>query len=111
MSDPEGPLSSFEIANKAPNQGAQGVFHGPVYFGISSSSARDRRSRERMLKRVRAFWIRGVLEGSLHHASLIALGLHEQPDLVENPWRMTVQEIDQPARPLPAGTRITQVYD
>src|SRR6266487_352168 len=37
MSDPEQPPSSFEVDNKAPNQGAQGVFHGPVYFGISSS--------------------------------------------------------------------------
>src|SRR6266851_5997722 len=37
MSDPEQPPSSFEVDNKAPNQGAQGVFHGPVYFSISSS--------------------------------------------------------------------------
>src|SRR5438105_11938856 len=35
-------------------------------------------NRQRMLDKVRAFWITGVLEQSLHGAALIALGLYEQ---------------------------------
>ncbi len=69
------------------------------------------RNRQRMLKRMRALWISGVLEHSLYRATLIMLGLQEQPDAVENPWQLAMQEADLPPRPLPAGTRITQVYD
>lgn len=71
----------------------------------------NRQNRERLLKRMRVYWIEGVLEESLHKAALIALGLQEQPDALANPWRLELQESNRPARPLPAGTRITQVYD
>src|SRR2546421_11956386 len=40
------------------------------------------RNRQRMLAKVRTFWITGVLEKSLHGAALIALGLHEHRDAV-----------------------------
>ncbi|HEY4035307.1 MAG TPA: helix-turn-helix domain-containing protein [Ktedonobacteraceae bacterium] len=68
-------------------------------------------NRQRMLRRVRFYWITGVLERSLYHATLITLGLQEQPGAIEPPWRLAVAELDLPPRPLPAGTRITQVYD
>ncbi len=69
------------------------------------------RKRQWMLERVRTFWIKGVLERSLHSAVLIALELHQQPEAVANPWMLVVQESDQPGRPLPPGTSITQAYD
>ena len=71
----------------------------------------SRQNRQRLLKRVRAFWIQGMLEQSLHQAAIIALGLQEQPDALANPWSLIVQETERTARLLPAGTRITQVYD
>lgn len=64
-----------------------------------------------MIERVRMTWITGVREHSLHDAALIALGLREEPGVLANPWRLVVQEVDRPAQPLPAGTRITEVYD
>jgi TIR domain/NACHT domain len=70
-----------------------------------------RQNRKRLLKRMRDFWISGVLEHSLHHEVLITLGLQEQPDAVANPWRLTIQESNLPPHPLPAGIHITQVYD
>ncbi len=70
-----------------------------------------RQNRKRLLKRMRDFWISGVLEHSLHHEVLITLGLQEQPDAVANPWRLTIQESNLPPNPLPAGIHITQVYD
>lgn len=71
----------------------------------------EKQNRQRMLAKVHAFWIKGVLEQSLHGAALIALGLKEQPDAIENPWRLVLQEADQSEQPLPSGTRITKVYD
>src|SRR5258708_14360270 len=68
-------------------------------------------NRQRMLEKVHAFWIKGVLENSLHNKALIALGLHKHPDAVENPWHLILQQPDQSMHALPAGTRITEVYD
>jgi DNA polymerase III delta prime subunit len=74
-------------------------------------SSVDRQNRLRLLKRVRQTWIEGVLEQSLHQAALIALDLQDQPDALDNPWHLEVQETNLPPRPLPAGTSIVQVYD
>jgi DNA polymerase III delta prime subunit len=74
-------------------------------------SQSDSQSRKWMLERVRAQWITGLLKDSLHEAALITLGLHEQPDAVANPWSFSLQEMNQPARPLLLGTRIIQAYD
>src|SRR5947209_5613896 len=68
-------------------------------------------NRQRLLARVRQFWITGVLDQSMHGAAIIALGLQNQPDVLANPWRLVLQEQNQSARALPASTRITQVYD
>ncbi len=75
------------------------------------SSLISDQNRQRMLARVHSIWITGFLEHSLHGAALITLELREQSDLTENPWRLFLQEINQPTGPLPSGTRITQVYD
>jgi serine/threonine protein kinase len=68
-------------------------------------------NRQRLLQRVRSFWITGVLEQSLHGAALMALGLQEQPDAIPNPWHLIMQHPQSAPQPLPSGTRITQVYD
>lgn len=68
-------------------------------------------NRQRLLEKVRAFWITGVLEQSLHGAALIALGLHEQPDSVTTPWQLLLQQSGETPRALPGGTHIRQVYD
>ncbi len=68
-------------------------------------------NRERLLRRVRSFWITGVFQHSLHGAALMTLGLEAQPDAVANPWHLVMQHPDTTPHPLPAGTRITQVYD
>jgi DNA polymerase III delta prime subunit len=64
-----------------------------------------------MLKRVYATWIAGVLKQSLHGAALMVLGLEEKADVLDNPWRLLLQEVDRPAQSLPEGTRITEVYN
>ena len=67
--------------------------------------------RQRLISCVRALWINGVLEQSLHNEVILTLGLYELPHAVENPWRLIVQESNLPARPLPSDTRIIEVYN
>ncbi len=68
-------------------------------------------NRQRMLSKVRAFWITGVLEQSLHGAALMTLGLQAKSDAVISPWRLVLEQPGAAERPLPSGTIITQVYD
>src|SRR5260370_22145806 len=71
----------------------------------------SRTNRQRLLRKVRTFWIAGVLEHSLHGAALGALGFQEQPDAGATPWQLGFRHPAQAPPPLPTGTRITQVYD
>ncbi|GAC1633059.1 MAG: hypothetical protein NVS4B11_34160 [Ktedonobacteraceae bacterium] len=76
---------------------------------VKSSLAQN--NRQRFLKKVRAFWIEGVLEHSLCGAALIALGLQEQLDALANPWHLVLHHSDIAPRSFPLGTRISEVYD
>lgn len=68
-------------------------------------------NRQRLLKKVRAFWITNVLEESLQGATLIAPDLSKQPEATADPWHLVLQQPDKAAEPLLAGILITQVYD
>ena len=84
---------------------------------LSTSSGRfidirDEVNRERMLKRMHAIWIEDVLDGQwLHNAVLMNPDFHEHPGAIDDPWQSVMQEKMRPERPLPPGTRITDVYD
>jgi serine/threonine protein kinase len=69
------------------------------------------RNRNVLLRKVRSFWIEGVLNHSLQGAVLMILGLQTQPDAIANPWHLILQQPETMPHPLPTGTRITQVYD
>lgn len=71
----------------------------------------EKQRRKRMIEKMRSYWIKGVLEQSLHGAALIVLELKEQQDADKNAWRFVFQQTDLPEQELPSGTRITQVYD
>ncbi|MBI1877070.1 MAG: hypothetical protein HYR94_02335 [Chloroflexi bacterium] len=82
-----------------------------VFRGTVSDEIRALRNRQAMLKLVKDFWVKGVLENSLHGAVLIELGLEERQDAVERPWDMVLQIPNQPNRVLPPDTRIVDVFD
>src|SRR5262249_11138245 len=69
------------------------------------------RNRTRMLEKGQIFWVKGVLEQSLYSAVVLDVGMAYQPNAVERPWNLVVQQPDQPHRPLPSDTRISAVYD
>ena len=93
----------------------QGVLPLPVVHSPTVSKqpwpSVSQNNRHRFLRRVRTFWIDGVLEHSLHGAALIALGLQEQLDALANPWHLVLQHPDTLPRSFPLGTPIAKVYD
>ncbi len=69
------------------------------------------RNRARMIEKVRQFWIKGVLEQSLHETVLLDLGLEARHDAVDLPWQLNMALAqDGDRKPWPAGTRIIDVY-
>jgi energy-coupling factor transporter ATP-binding protein EcfA2 len=74
-------------------------------------SALVRKNRRNFLDKVYEIWITRFLEQSLEQQVWIELGLEERRDLLPNPWRVMMQEMEGIPHSLPAGTTIEQVYD
>jgi DNA polymerase III delta prime subunit len=77
---------------------------------LSLSEVQLQNARAKILKRVRSFWITGILDHSLHDAALITLGLQQQSDLVANSWSLVALEKEQLIHPLPSDTSIVKAY-
>jgi len=63
-----------------------------------------------MLEKVYNFWIKGVLENSLHGAALIELGVSEKRDAINHPWN-TLLKHDDYAEDIQIGTGIASLFD
>ncbi len=74
-------------------------------------SRQERRNRASMLERVREFWIKEMLENSLHGAASIPLSMEEKAKAVEHPLNMELHRRDRPDRKLEPGTRIIDMFD
>jgi eukaryotic-like serine/threonine-protein kinase len=77
----------------------------------SISAAVADTNRSRMLARVEASWVKGVLEQSLYQVARIELGLEYNPKAVAHPWESMVQRPNQPNQVLPGGKAAIEVFD
>lgn len=73
--------------------------------------ARERRSRQRMIEKVRKFWIEGVLEKSLHGKELFELDMEYRADMVACPWDLVVGRPSTEQQPIPKGKRMIELFD
>jgi GTPase SAR1 family protein len=80
-------------------------------FGIAKQfTQQEYRQRKVLLNKVKEYWIKGVLEKSLHTKALIKLGLEQQLDQVQHPF-MEVEEFPEISRQsLSADTSATAVF-
>ena len=77
----------------------------------SRAEARERRDQLILLEKVRTFWVKGVLEKSVHSEALIELGKETRPEAVERAWDMTLELPDQESQGLPPGKKIVEIFD
>ena len=79
----------------------------------SKEDARTRRDHLILLNKVREFWVKGVLEKSVHSEALIELGKQEEAYAVERerPWDMALETSEQESRPIPPGKKIIEIFD
>jgi eukaryotic-like serine/threonine-protein kinase len=64
-----------------------------------------------LLTKVKNFWVKGVLEKSLHQQVLISLGLEERPDAIASPWNLILGTEDRSPQELPPGTSVISEFD
>ncbi len=67
-------------------------------------------NRQRLLKKVCAFWIKDILEPSFMHTPHLALTLQVQANVVLNPWHHVVQS-ERRTSTLAPETTLLDVYD
>jgi DNA polymerase III delta prime subunit len=68
----------------------------------------DQRNRRILLNHVENFWVKGVLEKSLHGAAMLELGIKEDPEAVTYPWAIKKESTGET---LPAGTSMQEIFD
>jgi hypothetical protein len=101
----------------------QGVWNGPadtprltsqVLEAIRSGPLQrthPAEQRQEMIARVRADWVKGVLEKSLYETARIDLGLTTRPGAVERGIDVLIQRPGEESQPLHPGTRLLSVFD
>src|SRR5258708_5518435 len=78
---------------------------------LSLTEAQRKRNRSRMLERVQAIWIDGVLEPSVRGTAQIALALQNEPNAVVTPLWHVLREYDKTEWVSSADVSIVWVYD
>ncbi|HEY9695833.1 MAG TPA: NACHT domain-containing protein [Trichocoleus sp.] len=69
------------------------------------------RQRQVLLNKVKDYWVKGVLETSLHMRVLIELGLQERPNLVQRPFRDVAEFPESAEQSLPEGISVTTAFN
>ena len=82
-----------------------------VSFAVDRSKDKietlDQRNRRVMLNHVENFWIKGILEKSLHGAALLQLGIKEDLAAVSYPWTIKKEATDEV---LPPGKSMLEIF-
>ena len=76
-----------------------------------SMDRQEYRNCQILLNKVKNYWVKGVLETSLHGKVLIELGLEERKNAVNRPWGLLWEDLENPQQELPPGTRIIDKFD
>jgi hypothetical protein len=79
-------------------------------FALPGDAQAKVRNRQRMLERVKRFWVQGVLDQSVHNAVLLQVPKQERPDAVQHrPWDL-VLETGLHSRLIPPDKPIIDIF-
>jgi len=102
----EGQVIHLTIHDRVPKQSAP-----PLIHEVKPLTQQEYRQRQILLSKVRDYWVKGVLEKSLHARALIELGLQKRLDLVQQPFSGVDEFTEVSGQVLPQGTNATEVFD
>ena len=73
-------------------------------------SKQSYRNRQILLNKVKNYWIKGVLETSLHGVALIELGLENRLDALAHPWGMLWESSEQSRQELSQDSKVIDLF-
>ena len=77
----------------------------------SPLTPQEYRNRQALLSKVKNFWVKGVLETSLHHQVAMQLGLEDRSNLLVTPWNLGLETVDQAQPFLSESTTVIDLFD
>lgn len=77
---------------------------------IFVKNSTDYRHRQILINKVKNFWVKGVLETSLHGRAMMKLGLQSRLDLIERPWGIVWGNGGLNGELLPSGVRVSDKF-
>jgi len=88
------------------------VVAGDKIVYASKEDARTRRDHLILLNKVKEFWVKGVLEKSVHSEAVIELGKEVAAEAIDRPrpWDMTLEVPDQSSQPIPPNKKIIELF-
>jgi eukaryotic-like serine/threonine-protein kinase len=78
---------------------------------LSPAEAKEKRELNILLRRVKQFWIEGVLEKSVINIALIDLGKETQAQAVTHAWEQILELPDQTRQTVPPNKKIGQLFE
>lgn len=64
-----------------------------------------------LLRKVRQFWIQGVLERSIQRSARLELGMEKVEGAVASPWGSLLETANASSEPVPAGRSLGEVFE
>ncbi len=93
-------------------QAGRDLWQLQVLFGGEQERLQQaQQNRQALIDKVRNFWVKGVLEKSLHQQVLIQLDLENRTDFVDQPFNVELVTSAQAQKKLPAGTKIVDLFN
>ncbi|HEY9670687.1 MAG TPA: protein kinase, partial [Waterburya sp.] len=109
--DAENGSKSKDISNLSQASSQSPIPRREITAAKTSYSRQEYRNRQILLNKVKNYWVKGVLETTLHGKALIALGLEKRLDAVDRPWGIVWETPNQQRQKLPRNTRIIEQFD
>jgi DNA polymerase III delta prime subunit len=81
-----------------------------INVNLSLTEKKERDELLVLLRKVKEFWVEGVLEKSLHGQALIDLGKEEWNEKTTHPWEQILELPDQTSRALRPGEPIDKIF-
>lgn len=82
-----------------------------VSYQPSPLEAGEQHDLKILLRKVKHFWVEGVLENTIQRAGLLELGKDTQPQAVGNPWEAVLELPFEGSRAVASGKSIADVFD
>ena len=97
------PLSLAQVGDRFTDNGSS---HASTH--ASTSFQRNRRI---LINKVRNYWVKGVLETSLHDRALMALGFEQRLDAIHHPWSLAWETQAQSRQGFDSSIRAIDLFE